>query len=112
LIRDVSKALFRAPYRLEILLTVLASSEDSFTSGTVHAALLARLGDDEADAPDASTVSRTLTNLREAGLVESAGKGGKYRRVDSKFWKLLGDYSDELERRFAPRKLGVADKSS
>ncbi len=111
LIREVSRALFSAPYRLEILLTVMATSDETFTSGSVHAALLVRLGDDVDEVPDTSTVSRTLNGLREAALIEPAGKG-KHRRVDSKFWKLLGDYNDELERRFAPRTLGVAERSS
>lgn len=112
LIREVSQALFSAPYRLEILLTVMAVTDESFTSGSVHTALLARLGDGVDEVPDSSTISRTLKSLREAALIEPAGKGGKYHRVDSKFWKLLGDYSDELERRFAPRTLGVAEETS
>ncbi len=109
LIREVSQALFSAPYRLEILLTVMAINDETFTSGSVHAALLARLGDHVDDVPDTSTISRTLKGLREAALIEPVGKGGKHRRVDSKFWELLGGYSDELERRFAPRALGVAE---
>ena len=108
LIRDVSQALFSAPYRLEILLTILAFSDESFTTASEYGALLARLGDGVADVPDKSTVNRTLTSLREAALTERVGKGGKYRRVDSKFWTLLSEYGDELERRFAPKPLGVA----
>ncbi len=109
LIRDVSQALFSAPYRLEILLTVLALTDDEpFTTGTVYKALVERLGEDALDAPDRTTVNRTLKSLSEAELTVRVGKGGKYRRIESKFWTLLGEYSTELEHRFSPTPLDIA----
>ena len=107
LIREVSQALFAAPYRMEILLTVAAMGDEPLRAGTVHKRLLDRIGDVD-DVPDKTTVTRTLSSLRAAGLVGPADKQGNCDRIDSSFWVLLVDYGDELERRFAPATLGVA----
>lgn len=106
LLREVSGALFSAPYRLEILRAIAGLEDDPFTSGTVHAAVLRQLGEG-VDGPDKTTVNRTLTSLRSAALIEPAGRGGAYRRVTSTFWAMLLVFCDEIEQRFSPTELGV-----
>lgn len=111
LIRQVSQALFSAPYRLEILLAVLAFPDESFTTTSVHASLVERLGD-RVKVPDKTTVNRTLSSLHEASLIESTARAGEYRRATTKFWTLLDEYNGELERRFAPRTLENVERTS